>query len=412
MRSILVVSPESYPSELAKEHTFLGPELPVLADAFDRVVVVPQQLEGARASLPRGVALDETLAHEVRGLTSLQLALHAARTSLVAEDIARRRQLVANPVAMKRLIAFAGRAHHARQWAERWLRGVDPRTRVVFYTYWWGPTTTGFGLAKRKNVKVATRAHGFDLYEERHTPAYLPCRVRSLSVLDALFPDSDKGREYLEAAHGHRLPDCETFRLGTAAPGAVTAPSTDGALRVVSCSMQVPVKRLPLLMSGLAAAGRREPTRRIEWTHFGTGALQPELEAQAVREFPGNVSVRFGGYSTQPDLYRWYASNPVDVFVNVSQSEGTPVSVMEAVSFGIPVLATAVGGNPEIATSRNAVLLSPNPTAEEVATGLLRFTESSTQSTLRPGSVEVWREKYDGARNLGAFVHRLQTLLR
>lgn len=410
MRSILVVSPESYPSELAKEHTFLGPELPVLAEAFDRVVVVPQQLEGARASLPRGVALDETLAHEVRDLSPRQLALHAARTTLVAEDLARRRQLVANPVAMKRLIAFAGRAHHARRWAERWLRGVEPETRVVLYTYWWGPTTTGFGLARRQNVKVATRAHGFDLYEERHTPAYLPCRERSLSLLDALFPDSDKGREYLETAHGPRLPACETFRLGTTAPGAVTAPSRDGALRVVSCSTQVPVKRLHLLVSGLAAAGRREPGRRIEWTHFGTGALQPELEAQAAREFPTNVSVRFGGYSTQPDLYRWYASNPVDVFVNVSQSEGTPVSVMEAISFGIPVLATAVGGNPEIATNRNALLLAPNPTADEVATGLLRFTEPSMQSTLRPGSLEVWREKYDASRNLERFAKRLRDL--
>lgn len=409
MRTTLVVSPESYPYELAMEQTFLGPEIAALARHFDRVVIVPQQLGGARAPVPAGVAVDETYAREVAALSTAALAVQGARTTLIAEDLIRRRNLLADPVALKRLVAFAGRAHHAQRWASRMLDGVPRDTRVVFYTYWWGPATTGFGFARkgRDNVRVVSRAHGFDLYEDRHTPAYIPCRERSLSVLDALFPDSDKGREYLTERFGRALPACETARLGMKSPGAVCRASADGVLRVVSCSLQVPVKRLHLLISGLAAAGRSQPTRHIEWTHFGTGALQPELEAQAARELPANVTATFGGYSTQPELLRWYSEHPVDVFVNVSASEGTPVAVMEAIAFGIPVLATAVGGNPEIATPHNGVQLSPNPSAEEVAAGLLRFTEQSAQDLFRRGSLDVWRKRYDADANLEAFARRL-----
>lgn len=409
MRSTLVVSAESFPYELAMEQTFLGPEIEVLAQEFDRVVMVPQQLGGARARLPAGVAVDETYAREVADLSTAELASHGARSTLIAEDLVRRRQLLANPAALKRLIAFAGRAHHAQQWASRMIGGVPRDTRVVFYTYWWGPATTGFGFARRgrDNVRVVSRGHGFDLYEDRHTPAYIPCRERSLSVIDALFPDSDKGREYLTERFGRRLPTCETARLGTKSPGAVCRASDDGVLRVVSCSVQVPVKRLHLLIAGLASAGRRQPSRRIEWTHFGTGALQPELEAQAASELPANVRAIFGGYSTQAELFRWYAENRVDVFVNVSASEGTPVAVMEAIAFGIPVLATAVGGNPEIATPENGFQLSPNPSADDVGQGLMRFTEPAAQERFRRGSLDVWRKKYDADANLKAFAKRL-----
>ena len=48
------------------ETMFVGPELPALAAAFDRVSVVPLHARGARLPLPAGVTLDATLAEDWR----------------------------------------------------------------------------------------------------------------------------------------------------------------------------------------------------------------------------------------------------------------------------------------------------------------------------------------------------------
>ena len=61
------------------------------------------------------------------------------------------------------------------------------------------------------------------------------------------------------------------------------------------------------------------------------------------------------------------------MFINVSSTEGIPVSIMEAMSFGIPVIATAVGGTPEIVNNENGYLLSKDPSAKELAEVIQNF---------------------------------------
>jgi colanic acid/amylovoran biosynthesis glycosyltransferase len=53
----------------------------------------------------------------------------------------------------------------------------------------------------------------------------------------------------------------------------------------------------------------------------------------------------------------FYSENYVDLFINFSEFEGVPVSIMEAQSAGIPVLATKVGGTSEIVSSDNGFLV-------------------------------------------------------
>jgi glycosyltransferase involved in cell wall biosynthesis len=392
----LVVSPESYPYDVAKEQSFLEPELPYLRQAFDRVIVVPQQMGGQRVPLPDGIELDESYAREVRALSTRRQLVYAARSGLIARELLSRRRELMAPAALRRLVAFAGRAWHAAEWVRR------SAPDATCYTFWWGPTSLGFALAGRPTF---TRAHGFDLYEERHAPPYLPCRAVSLRRLRGVFPDSDKGRDYLLHRYGARAAQVETARLGLTDPKVTCQPSGDGALHVVSCSLLVPVKRLDRLIDGLAAISADQ---RVVWTHFGTGELQAPLEAQAKARLGANVSWRFAGYSTQSELFAWYASNPVDAFVNVSASEGTPVAIIEAVACGIPVLATAIGGNPEIATAANGLNLAADPTPADIAAALMRFRPSAQSGEWRTGSRRVWAEKYDAQRNYGRFAYTLR----
>jgi glycosyltransferase involved in cell wall biosynthesis len=89
--------------------------------------------------------------------------------------------------------------------------------------------------------------------------------------------------------------------------------------------------------------------------------------------------------------------NSVDLFLNVSTTEGVPVSIMEAFSAGIPVYATNVGGTSEIVNSGNGKLMDKDLTPEKLAHEIRSFNEltSETKLTLRNNALKTYSEKCD-----------------
>ena len=103
---------------------------------------------------------------------------------------------------------------------------------------------------------------------------------------------------------------------------------------------------------------------------------------------------------------------PSDVLVNVSASEGIPVSIMEAQSCSIPVVATAVGGVPEIVTEQNGRLLGENPTPSEIAESLAGLLEDrELRMKKRRASRQMWSDKYNADRNFHAFAESIISLV-
>jgi len=114
-----------------------------------------------------------------------------------------------------------------------------------------------------------------------------------------------------------------------------------------------PEKNHRLLLEAFAAGPARAPG-----THLliaGDGPLRRELEGYADRlGLSGQAS--FLGFRTDvPDLL-----NAADGFVLPSAYEGCPISVMEAMALGLPVVATAVGGVAELVRGgRTGLLVAP-----------------------------------------------------
>ena len=92
----------------------------------------------------------------------------------------------------------------------------------------------------------------------------------------------------------------------------------------------------------------------------GDGPERARLEA-AVEEYGLSERVVFTGQVSDVGLY--YAT--ADVFALPSQSEGSPNVVLEAMAAKLPIVATAVGGVPEILEDSETALLVPvnNPVA-------------------------------------------------
>lgn len=88
---------------------------------------------------------------------------------------------------------------------------------------------------------------------------------------------------------------------------------------------------------------------------IGDGPKREELE-NLVREKGLEKEVIFTGF--QDDVEKWLAA--LDVFVLPSLTEGTPMALLEAMSLGIPVVATHVGGVPQVIENGvNGFLIEP-----------------------------------------------------
>ncbi len=102
----------------------------------------------------------------------------------------------------------------------------------------------------------------------------------------------------------------------------------------------------------------------------GDGVLRPELEAEAQALGVAGY-IRFLG--VRSDVRAWFAA--ADLFVLPSNSEGMPMALLEAMGMGAPVVATRVGGVPELVRDGETGKLVPpqNPSAlAEAIVSLLR----------------------------------------
>jgi glycosyltransferase involved in cell wall biosynthesis len=120
----------------------------------------------------------------------------------------------------------------------------------------------------------------------------------------------------------------------------------------------VPVKGLSYLIE--AAANLIASGRRITVVLIGNGPLEPALRSLCSRRnIPGNVL--FAGSCAPARVAEWLAAS--DVFCLPSLSEGYPNVVLEALSCGRPVVASAVGGVPELLDASCGILVPPRSPA-------------------------------------------------
>ena len=141
------------------------------------------------------------------------------------------------------------------------------------------------------------------------------------------------------------------------------------------------------------------------WTHIGNGPLKNELEHLASTLIPGKFG--FMGTLKNEQVLDYLARVPVDVFINVSKSEGIPVSIMEAMSFGIPCIATAVGGTPEIVNDDNGFLLPTAPTLDDISKAIADYYNINIKQTKESLAYHTWNDKYCAEKNYKNFINQI-----
>lgn len=278
-----------------------------------------------------------------------------------------------------------------------------------FYTYWCTYYTFGLALFKKNKgeIKAITRAHGWDLYMYRHSPAYLPFRQFMIQTLDRTFTISENGKKYLlENIPNIKEEKIKVNLLGTTINNKPLAKSKGTKINILSIAFISQVKRIDLLINAISLINDFE----LEWHHIGSGLDANSIEslASTLLGKKRNVSYKFYGNLPKQEVYNHLRKINFNLFINTSYSEGLPVSIMEAMSFGIPAIATDVGGNKEIVEDKvNGILLSPNPNPEEVAKAIkfIYDLEPNQYELYCKNAYDTWNKKFNNELNNKLFIN-------
>ncbi|MEZ5591627.1 MAG: glycosyltransferase [Gammaproteobacteria bacterium] len=125
-----------------------------------------------------------------------------------------------------------------------------------------------------------------------------------------------------------------------------------------------PIKNFPLLIHSLAQASQTLPQLRA--LLIGNGPVFKEVR-QLIGELGLANRILLTGY--RDDAKKLIKC--LDLFVLSSFSEGTSMALLESIAAGVPVVVTAVGGNPEIVLKEQTGWVVPSDSTEELTTAIV-----------------------------------------
>lgn len=181
-----------------------------------------------------------------------------------------------------------------------------------------------------------------------------------------------------------------------------------------SCSRIAAEKRVHLNYRLIRALALSSPDMNFRWMHIGTGDKLASLLNEVTHQCPANLNVTIeSDRIDNENVHQFYHDNRVDWFMLMSETEGgVPVSICEAMSHGVPVIAASSGAIPEIVDSSTGVLLSHDPDDNEFLTAINRFiSDREAAGKLRVNARERWRNSFNSQQLRDSFASEISQLL-
>jgi glycosyltransferase involved in cell wall biosynthesis len=261
-------------------------------------------------------------------------------------------------------------------------------------SFWCDIWALSLALLKADNshVNVCTRLHGRDLYEDRQptTTFAIPFRRYVVNHLDKLLPISIHGATYLKQKYPKVIEKIVVNYLGC--PDLGECKEVNEVFTIISIATIRHVKRIHRIAEVVKAF-----PKPIKWIHIGGEANRKKDNTIAyteqlmneINELP-DKEVNMLGHVNPEKVSQVAHQYKPHVLVNASEYEGLPVSVMEALSMGIPCVATNVGGTSELVTS--SFLIDENFTNEDLTKKLL-YVYDCYQANWKTQARKLWEKE-------------------
>jgi glycosyltransferase involved in cell wall biosynthesis len=202
-------------------------------------------------------------------------------------------------------------------------------------------------------------------------------------------------REYRFSAEKIRV-----IHNGIAPPpdGLYPGPSDGGSFHIGTVGRLVPVKDFDLFLE--VAAHMKGSDEGVKFSILGDGPLKEHLVRRA-RELGIEACVEF--LAARPDPFPYYRS--LHLFLNTSLHEGIPLTVLEAMACGLPVVAPRVGGIPEVIEDGRQGLLVEQRTPADFARSCLEIIRSEgLRAAMGSSARERFADHFSSSRMASSYL--------
>lgn len=278
-------------------------------------------------------------------------------------------------------------------------------TPDILHTHGYRPDVLDAGVARALGVPTVSTVHGFTGHDAKNR-VYEWLQRRALRQFDAVVAVSQPlARELArsgvpeERLHTVRneLPTSEAPREPPAARRALGVPLEP--FHVGWVGRLGPEKGPDVLLNALVHIRDLSMVASV----VGEGRMKEELEKQAVSLGVANLLHWHGRVPKAARFFRAF-----DVFVLSSRTEGTPMVLFEAMAAEVPIVATEVGGVPDVVTSRTGILVPPDD-PDALAGAIRRVHDQPGAARKR---AQAARRELEAARHSAAWVERYDEVYR
>lgn len=400
MNQTLVLLTEKFPYEGGE--VFLRAELPYLSDYFQKIIIIPSvpgkkmelELPPNVEVLPLPSPENNSLRYSLRDYGNIILRLFATEFIFSPKRITYLTQFKWN---LYRLVGLLKEAEVLL----KLLKTTLSNEQAIVYSYWFNEQVSRAVLVKMMGYrfKLITRVHLYDFEEEFNGRGYLPFRYSEWKKVDGVLPISTYAHNYLSRQFRKDRKLKEVSRLGVSPTTLLNRGGTGSRFIIVSCSVLSWYKRPQLLVEIISKL--EVP---VKWVHFGGGALEPKF-LEAAKKLPANIQFEYRGQVPNADVLSFYKENGVDLFINVSEYEGIPYSMMEAIAAGIPLVGCDVCGVPEIVTEQTGLLLDKEIDPKTAVIKIAQFLkEKARDGGFRIGVQEFQQQYFNAEHNYKKFI--------
>ena len=354
---------------------FIGKEIKFLEKYFD-IEIAPILISNKKELISGSVKIDNSLNTEIKK-NKIYRAFRIFSSFKFYIELIRAIKLKKTP-SIKATIQYIDLFNSSK----KWLNKDNRLTKYdVIYTYWLTAVTAAV-VAQKKRPLTISRVHGYDLYEERYKNYYIIGIRETLQKLDILYTISNHAIKYIKQYYNYNC-KIELARLGVEAQICQDG-NLPKKLYLVSCSSVILLKRVQNLLKVVLKVAYDNPNLEIKWTHIGDGDEMQNIKNKLLNsKLAKNLNINLLGNLNNEEVITYYKNTKVDLFIHASETEGLPVSMQEAHSFGIPIISTNVGGVSEIVVEGTGFLVNLENTVEELKDRINEYINFCNQNKFR-----------------------------